>query len=211
MTMSACICDTFLDLRTYLHVGIDFDYEAKLFFEELNLAKKENDIQKYIKGNKKWYIPGSILRGYDFGHHEAFVAPELQLGAEYKVDYALLGRNSIGYHMVLVEFEDVNVNYSIKSINTESKAVRAGITQIKDWKRWMDNNRHYFMNSYGLGEIAGNIPSWGIYYCLVVGRRSLMTQKDNELRSQLQDELSGLKIISYDRIVDYIPALHNSF
>ena len=83
----------------------DFHKEAQLFNDELDKATKENDIQSYIKRNEKWFIPLSILKNYDFGHHYACVVPEYSLGSEYRVDYLLIGKNSIGYQFVFVEFE----------------------------------------------------------------------------------------------------------
>ena len=133
------------------------------------------------------------------------------LGSEYRVDYMLLGRNSIGHHIILVEFEGVNVDYKIKTSNTESESVRKGLTQIRDWRRWMDDNRLYFMRSCGLVDISRNIPSWGINYCLVVGRRSRMDDVANQMRGQSQHDTPGLRIVSYDRLVDNVKRLSNGF
>ena len=118
----------------------------------------------------------------------------------------LIGKNSIGYHIVLVEFEDVNVDFRMKTSNSETEAVRKGMTQI--WKRWMDNNREYFLKNIGLPNIANKVPSWGIRYCLVVGRRSRMDDVANQIRWQKDSEM---KIISYDRLVDNIEHLSNGF
>lgn len=177
----------------------------------LNSAQKENDIQHYIKENEKWFIPASIFKDYDFGHHEAYIRVEQPLGAEYRSDYMLLGRNSIGYHIVLVEFENVNVDYKKRTSNMETESVRKGLAQIKDWKRWLDNYKKYFFDSCGLSNISGNIPSWGIRYCLVVSRRDRMDDIANEMRGQTQHETPGLHIITYDRLVDNILRLGNGF
>jgi hypothetical protein len=53
-------------------------------------------------------------------------------GNDFVVDYLLCGRNSDGYHLVLVEFEKANVPYIIKSYNSESESVRKGLSQIVD-------------------------------------------------------------------------------
>lgn len=127
----------------------------------------------------------SILKNYDFGHHFACVVPEYSLGSEYRVDYLLIGKNSIGYQFVLVEFEDVNVEYKNKTSNSETEKVRKGLTQIRDWKRWIDKNKDYFENSEGISEFGRNIPSWGFYYCLVVGRRGKMDDMANKLRGEM--------------------------
>lgn len=123
----------------------------------------------------------------------------------------LLGKNSTGYQVVLVEFEDVNVDFKLKNFNAETESVRKGLAQIRDWKRWMDDNRRYFFDSCSLSFIREGIPSWGIHYCLVVGRRSRMDDISREMRAQLERETPGLHIVSYDRLVDNIKLLTNGF
>lgn len=188
---------------------IDCQKEAKDFLEIVDAAKKENDVQNYIKRNQKWYIPISILKAYDFGHHFSCVVPEYQLGAEYRLDYLLIGKNSLGYQFVFVEFEDVNVAYKIKTANSETDKVRKGLNQIRDWKRWLDQNKGYFLHSEGIKEFANNVPSWGFHYCLVVSRRHMMDNMCNQLRGEMQNEICGLKIMTYDRLIDYVGLLHN--
>jgi len=187
----------------------DFSEEAELLKKELDKATKENDIQSYIKNNEKWFIPLSILKNYDFGHHFACVVPEYSLGGNYKVDYLLIGKNSIGYQFVFVEFEDINVEYRNKTFNSETEKVRKGITQIRDWKRWLDKNKDFFENGEGIAEFGRDIPSWAFHYCLVVSRREKMDDIANKLRGEVQKDFSGLKIISYDRLVDNVLMMHN--
>lgn len=208
--MDYTVPKNFYEFKYGWYRDIDLDYEAEQLLKVLDSAKKENDIQNYIKENKKWFIPASIFKDYDFGHHEAYISVEQPLGAEYKADYMLLGRNSIGHHIVLVEFENVNVDFRLKKSNMETEAVRKGMTQINDWKRWMDNNRPYFLQSCGLSDIGRNIPTWGITYCLVVGRRKRMDDTSNQMRGQIQYE-RGVHIITYDRLVDNILKLGNGF
>jgi hypothetical protein len=187
--------------------SLDCKKEAQELLDAINTSKRENDIQTYIKSNEKWFIPLSILKAYDFGHHFSCVVPEYQLGAEYRLDYLLIGKNSLGYQFVFVEFEDVNVDYRLKTSNAETDKVRKGLNQIRDWKRWIEQNRGYFLNSEGIKDISNNVPPWGFRYCLVVSRRDRMDELSNQLRGEMQD--IGVKIISYDRIVDYVGLLHN--
>lgn len=203
--------ENFIEFKPGWYREIDFDSEATAFLEAINQAKRENDIQRYIKENKKWFIPASIFVDYDFGHHEAYIVPEQALGAEYRVDYMLLGRNSIGHQIILVEFEDVNVDYKTQSLNIETDSIRKGLAQIRDWKRWLDTNREYFMKSCGLVDISRNIPTWGIRYCLVASRRDRMSTIANQMRGQSEYETPGLHIVTYDRLVDNIKRLSNGF
>ena len=56
----------------------------------------------------------------------------------------LIGKSYDGYSIVLVEFEKANTEYLLQTRNTEGDSVRKGLTQIQDWKRWVDKNRDYF-------------------------------------------------------------------
>lgn len=190
---------------------LNLEQESRAFTDVIYSAKTENQIQAYIKSNRKWFIPGSIFKDYNFGHHDAYLFPELPLGAEYVVDYALLGKNSDGFSMVLIEFENADTPFLLKSANTESDSVRKGITQIRDWKRWIENNRDYFFQSIGLRDKNINIPLSRFHYCLVASRRDYMTDKATDLRSQLCYEMMNTKIISFDRLADNICKLDRGY
>lgn len=187
---------------------LDCKREAKKLLDIIDSSKKESDVQSYIKSNQKWFIPLSILKAYDFGHHFSCVVPEYRLGAEYKLDYLLIGKNSLGYQFVFVEFEDVNVDYRLKTVNSETDKVRKGLYQIRDWKRWIEQNKEYFFNTDGIKEIVNDVPSWGFHYSLVVSRRDRMDDMSNQLRGEMQRNF-GVTIMSYDRLVDYVELLHN--
>ncbi|ADF99527.1 hypothetical protein CBF_1827 [Clostridium botulinum F str. 230613] len=118
--------------------------ESEAFKKVLDNSKSENDIQTYIKSNKKWFIPASIIKEYNFGHKENYLFPEMMLGSKYKVDYVICGRNSDGYHLLLIEFENANTPFINQDGNCESKSVNSGYGQIKNWKNWMDDNRQLF-------------------------------------------------------------------
>ncbi|MBD5520279.1 MAG: hypothetical protein HDR03_03515 [Lachnospiraceae bacterium] len=59
--------ENFIEFKYGWYRGIDFDKEAELFRIELDNAKKENDIQRYIKGNKKWFILASLFKSMILG------------------------------------------------------------------------------------------------------------------------------------------------
>jgi len=190
-----------LDLRT----------EAAQFRDILERANNEQQVQRYIKDNRKWFIPASIYKEYNFGHHGAYIFPEQRFGAEYSADYVLLGQNSDGYSIVFIEFENPNCPFILQNQNTESNDVRKGLAQVRDWKRWLDANRTYFLQSIGFMQKNIIVPTARIFYCIVVSRRSALTDAARELRSQLIFEERNLKIISYDRIVDNITKLVNGY
>lgn len=190
---------------------LDLGVESTYFKDIIDKAENENEIQRYIKNNRKWFIPASIYKEYNFGHYGAYLFTEMALGGEYFTDYALLGKSSDGYSIVLIEFEKANVPFIISSSNTEHESVRKGITQIRDWKRWLDYNREYFLRSSGFTEKGIDIPTSRIYYCLVVSRRDLMNNVAKDLRSQICYEMNNTKILSFDRLVDNILKLDNGY
>lgn len=193
--------------RDYLK-GLHHQDECQQFKAILDKSKNENDIQSYIKQNEKWFIPASIFKCYDFGHHDAYLFPEQKLGSDYVVDYMLLGKNSCCWNIVFVEFENANIEYIQKRRNEVTDKVRAGLTQINDWERWIEKNRDYFFRSMNFDKNNISIQPPNIFYCLVVSRRSRMTDRANELRQQ---EMSrhNLNIITFDRLVDNISRLEN--
>jgi hypothetical protein len=207
-------CKTSLFPNNFLYFNeykdLDLKMESDKFRELIYSDKNEQEIQRYIKNNKKWFIPGSILLDYNFGHHDAYLFPEQQLGNDYVVDYMLIGANSDGYSIVLVEFEKANVSYLISTPNTESESVRKGISQIQDWKRWMDSNRDYFLKNIGLKKQGIDVPTFRIYYYLVVSRRDFMDTVALDVRCQSVYEKPNTKIVTFDRLADNIKKLSNS-
>lgn len=184
--------------------NLNLNEEADKFEEIISCAKNELEVQRYIKGNKKWFIPGSIFLDYNFGHHDAYLFPEQKLGNDFVVDYMLIGKNSSGYNLVLIEFEKPNTEYLISTAHMESESVRKGLAQLQDWKRWMDSNREYFMKDIGLRDYGIDISTYKIYYYLVVSRRSYMNKIALEIRSQNMYERPNTYIVTFDRLVDNI-------
>lgn len=194
--------NNFLYLKEYK--DNDFESEAEAFSNVIYTAKNELEIQRYIKQNRKWFIPGSIFLDYNFGHHDAYLFPEQQLGNKYAADYMLLGKNSDGYNIVLVEFEKANTEYLLTTSNVESESVRKGLTQIQDWKRWIERNLDFFLRDIELSQKGIDVPVYRIYYYLVVSRRDFMTPTALDVRSQSMYEKINTKIVTFDRSVDNV-------
>ena len=52
----------FIDLGSVKTENIDFEEESDKLRNILDFAQKENDVQQYIKQNKKWFIPAALFR-----------------------------------------------------------------------------------------------------------------------------------------------------
>lgn len=197
--------------NNYLHLleykKLNFDEEADKYHEVIYMANNELEIQQYIKLNHKWFIPGSIFLDYNFGHHDAYLFPEQKLGNDYTADYMLLGKNSDGYSIVFVEFEKSNTSYCRSVDNMESESVRKGLTQIKDWQRWMSQNRDYFLKNIDLAHKGIDIPIYRIYYYLVVSRRDYMDDVAHDIRNQTMYDMHNVKIVTFDRLEENVRKL----
>lgn len=190
--------------------NIDYKKESVLFLDKLNNSQNEHEIQNYIKNGKKWFIPLSVIYN-DYGIYNAagnYFYKELELGKEYKADYAILGHNSDGYKLLLIEFETPNKTKILQnSTNDWTKEVRKGITQIEDWKMWFNNNRDYFIKSMHYTEENIDLKQSQIFYLLVISRRVCFDTRANNKRSQYCYENRNINIVSYDRLVDNIERL----
>jgi hypothetical protein len=72
---------------------------------------------------------------------------------------------------------------------------------VRDWRSWLERNRDLAsrpvsQHGLGLGDIEG---VWG---WVVVGRRSQITPRFNELRRQVSAE-SNINIMTYDRLLEW--------
>ena len=52
--MDYTLPDNFIEFELGWYRKYDFEYEANQLAKVLDVSKKENDIQRYIKENKKW-------------------------------------------------------------------------------------------------------------------------------------------------------------
>ena len=55
--MESILPNHFFEFEPGWNNDINFDHESKMLLNVLDIAKKENDIQNYIKDNRNWFIP----------------------------------------------------------------------------------------------------------------------------------------------------------
>lgn len=176
-------------------------------FEKLlnNCDIKESDIQEFIKRNKAYFIVGSLLkRYYSFGHHEAYLFPEFQLGNSYKVDYLLVGKNSGGWHFVFIELEAPMGKITLKD-GSLGEVFRKGINQIRDWGTWIESKYSALLESFDKCKKVGcDLPSEfcqldlsRIHFIVIAGRRNDFNEKTYRI-CRKENQL----LIHYDNIID---------
>lgn len=166
----------------------------------------ETDILRYIKDSKSYHIIGSILKMYRFGHHDAYLFPEFQLGNSYKADYLLVGKASGGYEFVFVELENPYGRITVED-GDFGDVIRKGIRQINDWKSWIEANYNSISETFqkdidkGLPKEFYKYDSSRIHYVVVAGRRDDYTGKTYTLNRRLLKE-QDINLLHYDNVYD---------
>jgi hypothetical protein len=167
----------------------------------------ERDILNFIKTNQAYFIVGGLLKAhFPFGHHDAHLFPEFALGTSFKADYLLAGRNSDGWHLVLVELEAPNGQITLES-GKLGAAFRKGLAQASDWDAWLE--AHYGLLTEVFEKHRNKrepLPSefhlldkTRIHYVVIAGRRADFGDKTyRERRKKSPTEM----LLHYDNLAD---------
>ena len=150
-----------------------------------------------------------MLKSYfQFGHHEAYLFPEFQLGNSYQVDYLLVGKSSDGYSFVFVEFEAPVGNITLAAGDI-GLAIRKGLTQLADWDAWIEAHYASLVETFDkfrrhdecLPHEFVTLDKSRIHYVVVGGRRADFNDRTYRIRRKAQKERSEL-ILHYDNLAD---------
>lgn len=177
-----------------------------------NKTTDERDILNWIRDNKAYHIIASILKYYPFGHHDAYIFPEFQLGNSYRVDYLLIGKGSGGYEFIFVELEHPYKKITLASDNL-GETFRKGLYQVDDWNLWLQDNfksLYHTFNKYKNKE--KELPHDFIinensrfHFVVVAGRREHFSEKTYAIRRQYFR--NGILLLHYDNLYDMSKSL----
>lgn len=186
---------------------------ANEFLNKLNETNiNERKILNFINDNQYYVIIASILKLYNFGHHDAYLFKEFPLGTSYKVDYLLIGKGSGGYEFVFIELEKSNERIFIQS-GELGETFNKGLRQIANWKRWCENHflslREIFVKCRSKDK---DLPSEFIsndstrrHYVVVAGRRTDF-EKNSETTYTVRREMrrdKGIELLHYDNLYKF--------
>jgi len=186
-----------------LHAHCD-DFEGILE----DRATNELAIKRFIQSNGYYHIPASLFSRFNFGHHEAVLFKEFQLGTDYKADYLLAGRGSGGWQFVFVEYQKPYGGVTLKN-GEFGDEVRKGIKQIKDWMQFLEEN-YSTVNSEFM-KYSRNVAmpvefvkydSTRMHYAVVVGRRNDFEHPYTRREQRRIEMVDGIKIIHYDNLLE---------
>jgi hypothetical protein len=174
-------------------------------------STNERTILKFIKDQNAYPIVGSIFNNFSFGHHEAYIFPEFQIGNSYKVDFALVGKSSDGYEFIFVEFEHPTKNIFLKE-GQLGEAFRKGIDQLHDWKTWLEEYFSSFGETFekarskekALPREFHKMDSSRYHYVVVAGRREdFQLNKDKTYRIRRKHLEQKIHLLHYDNLFDF--------
>lgn len=170
----------------------------------------EREITKFIKDNEAYFIIGSLLNNYDFGHHGAYLFPEFKLGTDFQVDYLLVGKNSGGYEFIFIELEAVHGNVTVKDGNL-GKSIVKGVRQVEDWNQWLQINFDSLKSLFKKALVKEEtLPSEfyefdnsRIHFVVVAGTRKDYSERTYRIRRTKKRE-SNILVLHYDNLADLL-------
>lgn len=186
------------------------DYVRKLqqFVDLLsNREISERHILNFIRENEAQFIVGSALKFTNYGHHDRYIFQEVALPPNHRADFLIIGKNSHGYHFLLVELENPYNGITTKD-GSFGATIRKGMSQIDDWKNWIDKN--FSTLQAVLSKLKGanvhfpveffEYDSTRFQYVVIAGKREDFTEKTYRASRLLQRQ--GTILIHYDNLID---------
>ncbi len=190
------------------------------FEEETRIALSssgERAATKYLKAH-----PELVLWGFvNTTGHSKYVVNEFPLGSKYRVDFVVSFSYSGVWELHLIELENTD-DMAITKDGKPSQRLNSAISQVHDWKDYIDRNRiqvqqdlsDWCINKDLLGWHKTrtspsnyttdklNDPSTYLRWCyhIIIGRRDSISKEKRRKMNQLSEGLA--RIGTYDRFID---------
>jgi hypothetical protein len=159
-------------------------------------ATDEKPIQQFIETCPQ--VLTALLGG-----KSRFCLPRVSLGGKYTADFFIGDVDSLGIRWILVELESPESNVTLKTMNDLDEHARRGVSQVREWREWLQNNLDLARRSKrrdGLGLVDIRPGSEGL---VLVGRRTRLLEKAESVRNAIREE-SGIRVHTYDWLVEQI-------
>ena len=162
----------------------------------INEANDEKPIQTFLQVHP--HLLTAIVGGW-----KRFCLPKVGFGGKYQADFLLAEVNSNGARCILVELETPNSSVTQATANDFDRYARKGISQVKDWRRWIQDNlamarRPKGRNGLGLPDISPQ--SEGL---VLVGRRDRLRPNAPGVRQRFTAQ-NNIWVHTYDRLLDQL-------
>jgi hypothetical protein len=172
--------------KTKLYFKIVSEWEKIL--EDKNL--KEQDYHSFLQANPAIFLTFS---------ESYLTVSKLKLGSDYETDFVNIEEGySDGTIYELIEIESPHTTLFDQKGKPTAK-FNAALQQIRDWKRFLINNKSEFKKIFPTVSTKV-IKDSRVRYKIVIGRRT-NSQEDLEKRRQISEQ-ENIQIVSFDRLTD---------
>lgn len=174
---------------------LTFDHVEQLQ-EVIESAKDEKPIQQFIEACPQ--VLTALLGG-----RTRFCIPRLSLGGKYTPDFFMSDINSLGVRWVFVELETPDSDVTLKGRNDLEDHARKGVSQVKEWREWLQNNLDVARRSKqkdGLGLVDIRPRSEGVVF---VGRRARLLGNADAVRNPIREE-NDIQVHTYDWLLEQL-------
>lgn len=196
-------------LYDVLKLNPDFQADIITQFDAALQACKEQDIHAFFEGN---------IEAFEFVCPRGLVVSKMPLGSSFVTDFTLivedLDSNDPTPVATLVEIERADIRLFTKTGDPTAQLTHA-IRQVQNWKRWVTTNRSFFIDeiqryleeepideihSSTRDRLIRELAACGMHdrYLVIAGRREDMSREDRLLLGQMNLDLQGIGVISYD-------------
>lgn len=183
-------------LKPY-QVTADLDWHDLEELEEVVAsAPTEEPIQRFLQDRP--HILCSLIRG-----PIRYIIPKAPIGLAYVTDFLLAEVDSMGIRWVLIELETPTSEIALKSKNDFDKYARQGISQVREWREWLQlnlANARQQQSEGGLGLFDIRPQADGL---VLVGRRQRLSPRADHIRARLY-ETENIRVRTYDWLVEQL-------
>jgi hypothetical protein len=167
--------------------------------DTINSATDEKPIQALVESSPQ--LLTSLLGGI-----VQYCIPHVRLGAEWVADFLIGYVDSLGVRWILIEFETPRADVTLRSKNELDRHARKGLSQVVEWREWLQNNLSYARQSKrsnGLGLLDIRASSEGL---VIVGRRSRLHDNSAQVRNPIREQ-NNVRIHTYDWWVEQLEGI----
>jgi len=162
--------------------------EWKQMLDDVTL--KEQDYHAYLQRHPSVFLTNA--RSY-------IAISKLNLGTDYQTDFVVPHEGySEGTKYEMIEIETPHTElFTRKGLPTEK--FNSALQQIRDWKRWLIENRYPFSKQLPSTNTKV-LKDSNLRFKIVIGRRT-----ENQQHLEKRDQIAlqeGVEIISFDRLTD---------
>ena len=186
-----------IDTNQMRQIALEFDAALK--------KESEEEIHKVMAANDDVFFP------------DLHTISKYKLADEYITDFISIRPESDYMNdpramVQLVEIERADYPLFTNGGDPSSRLTHA-IRQVQDWKFWIRDNRDYFqrqiskqLRKFQLEKHEHNNSRHGVseHYIVIIGRRYAMTIEDRMRLAQMNDDLDGIAVMTYDMLLDRI-------